>query len=136
MVISTHLKLAFVLAFGILTVMMPDVAFSLVESTLVGLFELLEFTLDEIIEHFFHTNRHTTQVIVFYIMMGLFIFIAYRVFIHSKRLYFVVKREFPDWWIQQKKRLLVHWLSLSIGKKLKMISGCTLGVACVAVLVL
>jgi hypothetical protein len=30
----------------------------------------------------------------------------------------------------------VHWLSLSIGKKLKMISGCTLGVACVAVLVL
>ncbi|MBS3951967.1 MAG: hypothetical protein KGZ88_03350 [Methylomicrobium sp.] len=136
MVISNHLKLAFVLVFGILTVMMPDVAFSLVESTIVGLFELLEFTLDEIIEHFFHTNRHTTQVIVFYIMMGLFIFIAYRTFVHSKRLYLVVRREFPDWWIQQKEQILVQWLSLSIGKKLKMISGCTLGVACVAVLVL
>ncbi|MDO8844972.1 MAG: hypothetical protein Q7U98_19315 [Methylicorpusculum sp.] len=136
MVISTHLKLAFVLVFGILMVMMPDVAYSLVESTIVGLFELLEFTLDEIIEHFFHTSRHTTQIIVFYIMMGLFIFIAYRVLIYSKRLYFDLKREFPDWWIQQKERILVHWLSLSIGKKLKMISGCTLGVACVAVLVL
>lgn len=136
MVISTHLKLACVLVFAILTVMMPDVAYSLVESTIVGLFELLEFTLDEIIEHFFHTSRHTTQVIVFYIMMGLFILIAYRIFVHSKKLYFIIRHEFPDWRIQQKERVLEHWLSLSIGKKLKMISGCTLGVACVAALVL
>ncbi|MFW5443256.1 MAG: PilZ domain-containing protein [Methylococcaceae bacterium] len=35
------------------------------------LYELIEYSLDNIVEHFFHTGLHETQVIVFYIQVGL-----------------------------------------------------------------
>lgn len=136
MIISTHLKLAILLISIALTVIMPDMAFALVESIVVGLFELLEFTLDEIIEHFFHTSRHTTQVIVFYIMSGMFVYGVYRLFFYLKKLYLNAKVLFPDWWLQQRVQVMAAWQTLTFGKKVKMISGCSLGVACFAVLVL
>lgn len=34
-----------------------------------ALFELVEFALDELVEHIFHTDRQTTQMIVFYMIV-------------------------------------------------------------------
>jgi hypothetical protein len=41
-------------------------------------FEIFEQTLDLIIEHSFHTDLHTTQVIVFYILLAIGSFIVFK----------------------------------------------------------
>lgn len=115
---------------------MPGTAFWLLESIIIGLFEVLELVLDEIVEHLFHTSRHTTQVIVFYIMWGLFIGAAYWLYGYSRRLLTEVKAAFPDWWFKTREQATLNWQEMPFSKKIKMISGCSLGAAFVAVIVL
>ncbi|MGR9086068.1 MAG: hypothetical protein ACU841_03230 [Gammaproteobacteria bacterium] len=43
------------------------------------LFELIESSLDHLVEHLFHTDLHTTQTIVFYLMLIPGLYIGYRV---------------------------------------------------------
>lgn len=42
------------------------------------LFELIESMLDHLVEHLFHTDLHTTQTIVFYMMLLPGLYIGYR----------------------------------------------------------
>lgn len=51
-----------------------------------ALFELLEFTLDALVEHLFHTDRQDTQAITFYLLL----------LITSLVLYKLVRR-LPNW---------------------------------------
>ncbi|MGR9116242.1 MAG: hypothetical protein ACU85E_10785 [Gammaproteobacteria bacterium] len=135
MIISTQMKVAFVLTLITATLSMPETAYWLLHSVVVGLFELLEGALDEIIEHLFDTDRHTTQIIVFYLMWVMFLFGSYRLFLHLKNLYASARSEFPDWFQQKRIQVTSNWQELSLAKKLKMISGCSLGAACIAMLV-
>jgi len=63
---------------GVTLFTMPDLVFGLVTEILhLGLevahllFEFLEIALDHVIEHFFETEVHETQVIVFYIIVSM-----------------------------------------------------------------
>jgi|688.fasta_scaffold893239_1 hypothetical protein len=62
------------------------------------LFEFFESSLDSIVEHLFHTSRRTTQIIVFYIMIG----------ISSIAAYFIV-RALPGWFHRIFKRLIDYF---------------------------
>ncbi|MBU2571522.1 MAG: hypothetical protein KJ725_16125 [Gammaproteobacteria bacterium] len=136
MTLSTNIKIAIIMSALAAILIMPGTAFWLLESLVIGLFEVLELALDEIVEHLFHTSRHTTQVIVFYIMWGLFIGAAYWFYHYSKQLYFNIKAEFPDWLFKTREQATLNWKVLPFSKKIKMISGCSLGAAFVAVIVL
>lgn len=136
MTLSTNIKIAIFMSVLAAILIMPGAAFWLLESIVIGLFEVLELALDEVVEHLFHTSRHTTQVIVFYIMWGLFIGTAYWLYRYSKRLYFNAKTEFPDWWFKTREQVTLNWQELPFSKKIKMISGCSLGAAFVAIIVL
>lgn len=46
-----------------------DTLIQLIIEGLHAAFELVEFTLDRLVEHIFHTELHTTQVITFYLML-------------------------------------------------------------------
>lgn len=134
MIISTQTKLIIAAIVTAFTFIMPETIIWLLHEIVVGLFELLEGALDEIIEHLFHTDRHTTQVIVFYLMWAMFIYGLYRLYRYLKNLYAVVKIEFPGWRSQKWEQISVGWNSLPIAQKFKMISGYSLGAACFVLL--
>ncbi|GAB4261434.1 MAG: hypothetical protein Kow0065_11950 [Methylomicrobium sp.] len=136
MTVSTNIKLALIGAALLAVVTMPGAVFWLLESIVVGLFEMLELILDEIVEHFFHTSRHTTQIIVFYLMWILFMGGAYGLVRYCTRCYRTFRSEFPAWWSDCCERAVSSWYEFPLSKKIKMISGCSLGAAFVAVFVL
>jgi hypothetical protein len=77
---------------------MPDTVFgSLLELGHI-LFEFIEIMLDKFVEHIFHTDRHQTQVIVFYLML----------FLAFSGLYYLW-RVLPSLCRQYKENLLVAW---------------------------
>lgn len=84
-------------------------------------FEWLESTLDHLIEHLFETDLHDTQIIVFYIIMSICLFIGYRCYLFLPKL---VKR-----WIVQlqaavawhKTRLKLYWQGQKLIDKIKIV---------------
>lgn len=58
------------------------------------LFEFFESSLDSIVEHLFHTSRRATQIIVFYIMIGIL-----------SSVIFLLLRAVPGWCRRICKRL-------------------------------
>lgn len=69
---------------------------------LVHIFEIVEFSLDEIIHFFFHTSRHTTQVVVFYFMLILLIALAYYLGLKMRHLLLTLR----------KKSLMINYASV------------------------
>ena len=98
-------------------------------------YELFEFILDEAIHHVFHTSRHVTQVIVFYLMGGLFLYGLHRIVKAVKGLYSKEKIGFPKEWTKQKEQVAGFFKQLPLGKTTQMIFGLTFGVAFLAIAV-
>ncbi len=48
-----------------MVILIPETLVWLLQSFVIAMFEALEAILDEIVMHVFHTDRHTTQIIVF-----------------------------------------------------------------------
>ncbi len=103
--------------------MMPDLMLELLHS----IFELVEFTLDSLVEHLFHTDRHTSQVIVFYLLLSLLAVTAYQTI-----------RRFRLWYAQSKAYFLNtgrridmvwrdYWLHSAFLEKAKLCAGLTAG---------
>lgn len=86
------------------------------------IYELLEFLLDEVIHHTLHTSRHTTQVIVFYLMIAIALYGSYRIVR-------VVRS------VCQKEKIIEFFNPVSLSKKNQMIFGVTFGVAFLAIAV-
>ena len=61
-------------------------------------FEYLELSLDHAVEHLFHTERHATQIIVFYVLVSFALIILY-----------FLGRKVPVVWSRLSKRLLLFW---------------------------
>jgi hypothetical protein len=61
-------------------------------------FEYLELNLDHVVEHLFHTERHDTQIIVFYILVTFALSILY-----------FLGRKVPSTWSRLSKRLRLFW---------------------------
>lgn len=92
---------------------LPDLLFELLR----GAFELFEFSLDLLVEHLFHTGRHTTQIVVFYVMPSMAAVLLYRLvsripsrLANCKRLGFASRERLVhalhDYW-----RMFFAWLS-------------------------
>jgi hypothetical protein len=62
-----------------LVITLYDVMLDALLSVLHIAFELLEFTLEELIELVFHATRKQSQVVVFYLLWLIFIYGLYRV---------------------------------------------------------
>ncbi|MCD2450501.1 hypothetical protein GO003_008880 [Methylicorpusculum oleiharenae] len=89
----------------------------------IHIYELLEFLLDELVHHFFETSHHTTQVIVFYLMLMLFTCIFYRLWRWTTVILRVAKISFPNWWQSKKKDAVEAWSSLPLTKRAQLIGG-------------
>lgn len=95
-------------------------------------FEWLELALEELIEHIFHTNRQQSQIIVFYLLWLIALFLLYRLW-----------RALPGFYNRSKERLLVtssqyksyissYWKEQSSIQRIKWITSFMLSVSCVA----
>ncbi|MDD5460041.1 MAG: hypothetical protein PHG00_00140 [Methylococcales bacterium] len=89
----------------------------------IHLFELLEFILDDAIHHVFHTSRHVTQVIVFYLMAELFLYSFHRVVKSVKGIY----RKEPVMISGEsaKPKTAFFFNRLFLNKRAQLIFGCT-----------
>jgi hypothetical protein len=86
------------------------------------IYELLEFILDEVIHHVFHTSRHTTQVIVFYLMIAIVLSVIYLT-VRTVRLIFT------------KQNIVDFFQPVYFSRKAQMIFGFTFGFAFLALTV-
>jgi len=98
-------------------------------------YELFEFILDEAIHHVFHTSRHVTQVIVFYLMAGMCLYGVYRLVKGVKGVYSKEKIGFPKELAKQKEQVAELFKQLPLSKTTQMIFGLTFSVAFLAIAV-
>lgn len=81
-----------------LAITLPDMVFGSLLDLGHIFFEFIEIVLDNLVEHILHTDRHQTQVIVFYLLL----FIAFGGF-------YFLWRVLPPLCLQYKENLLVAW---------------------------
>jgi hypothetical protein len=124
----THRKIIYGLALiGIVfMITMPDVLMGFLFETVHLFFELLfisfewiESLLDKIVEHLFDTELHQTQVIVFYLMVGMVVFPLYflgRMLLH---LFFRLKETLVEEWALNKASVILYWQDSSLMDKIK-----------------
>lgn len=113
----------------VVLIAMPDVVIGLLFELVHFLFELLfiafewvESTLDKLIEHLFHTELHETQIIVFYLIVGIVLLPIYYLWRILKRLFFRLKETLPETWMLYKIRATLFWQGLSLIDKIKIIA--------------
>ena len=113
---------------GIVIIMtMPDVVMGLLFELVHLFFELLfiafewlESTLDKLIEHLFHTELHQTQIIVFYLIVGIALLPLYYLWRILLRLFFRLKETLLEEWALNKIRAILYWQDLTLIDKIKL----------------
>ena len=131
MISPTYRKILYGLALiGIVIILiMPDLIMGLLFELVHFFFELLfisfewiESTLDTLVEHIFHTELHQTQVIVFYLLAGMALYIAYRLWRVLSSLFCRLSNNMLTTWTQQKIRASIYWQELSLINKIKLVA--------------
>ena len=84
-------------------------------------FEWIETLFDHIVEDLFHTELHQTQTIVFYLLVGLFVFPLYYLGRMLLRLFFRLKETLIEEWALKKTSAILFWQDLSLIDKIKWI---------------
>ena len=120
---------------GIVIIMIiPDVVIGLLFELVHFFFELLihiidistewiESILDKIVERLFDTDLHQTQIIVFYLMMGMAVLPLYYLWRMLRRLFFRLKETLhvtQAAWTLYKTRATLYWQDLSLIDKIKL----------------
>jgi len=82
-------------------------------------FELFELSLDVLIEHFFHTDLHTTQIIVFYVMLSMAAWAIYKLLRALPRWYHQGIEKLSNYYARQKAEAFDDWHNLSLFGKIK-----------------
>ncbi|NOT10924.1 MAG: hypothetical protein HOP23_03660 [Methylococcaceae bacterium] len=111
----------------------PDVVFSLMLDILHSIFDLflellhtlfegIESVLDHLVEHFFHTEVHDTQLIVFYTLMLMALGMGYGLLKLLVPLYLRAKNNLRARWEREKQVIAVYWIHLSWVNKIKLIA--------------
>jgi hypothetical protein len=134
MISPTYRKILYGLALiGIVIIItMPDVVMGLLFELVHFFFELLyevadisfewiETLLDKIVEHLFHTELHQTQIIVFYLIVGIALLPLYYLWRMLRRLFFWSKETLLAAWTLYKTRAILNWQDLSLIDKIKLI---------------
>lgn len=118
----------------------PDMVFSfllglfhhLLEITLHILhlgFEFVEYNLDHFIEHTFHTDLHTTQVMAFYTLLTLGVGILYLLWrIVPSAIQRLYKNQIA-FWMRKKASVLYYWHGQTFADKIKIIGISAIAIA-------
>ncbi len=86
------------------------------------IFEWVEISLDTVIELLFETELHDTQIIVFYIIMSAVCFALYRLCLRIPRFLRLCYTQLTAFFLRQKNRLTLHWQSLTLINKIKLVT--------------
>lgn len=114
MTLTIYQKFIIVLVLMVFVVLMYDELFHLLAELLRVSFESVEYILDLVVEHFFATGTHETQVIVFYILAPLVFCGLYLLYCFCCYWYYKLKHNLH----QQKTETLAQWQALSVLKKI------------------
>ncbi|CAD6872111.1 PilZ domain-containing protein [Methylomonas fluvii] len=120
------------LSLALLVLAMPDAAFGLLMGLIHHVFEVVlhfihlifesaEYNLDHVIEHAFHTDTHTTQVIVFYILCALGLtglYFVWRIVPHNCRR---AGNGLIAFWCRKKASCLYFWSQQALVDKIKIV---------------
>jgi hypothetical protein len=82
-------------------------------------FEWIEFALEEIIEHTFHTNRKQSQLIVFYLLWLIGLYGIYRLTFFLYRAYNSLKKKLVDVRWHYQLHITQQWIELTLIQQLK-----------------
>lgn len=136
MILSINRKAAFglILIGIVIVILMFDTIFELLLELIHMSFEVIELSLDRLIEHLFHTDLHDTQIIVFYLMWAMAGYPLYRLYKLLRTLprrYREFKEDLAAGWSQLKKEILAYWQDLSPTGKTKWLMGFMASISCI-----
>ena len=86
------------------------------------LFELIEETLDILIEILFGTDLHETQIIVFYIMLAIAFWALYKLIRAVPCWYHNLAHYIANAYSEQKEAIISDWQLLTLSEKIKWIA--------------
>lgn len=109
---------AFLLAVSLI---LPDIMFEGIHL----IFEAVEYSLDLLIEHLFHTDLHTTQLIVFYLLLIIALILGYLLFQSLRTWYQDLTAELTYFQSQIKQTYKTHWQQGAWFHKVKIGVGLT-----------
>lgn len=116
----------------VLCVVMYDVTIDFFLNILHLLFEVLhmafewfELGIEHGVEHLFHTTRHGSQIVTFYILLLIAGLVTYGLWRVMPRLYRRFVEFMQQSWLRRKTELEVYWLSLTLANKVKLLSTAT-----------
>ncbi len=121
-----------------LALVMYDVTIDWILSLLHFLFELIhiayewfELGIEHSVEHLFHTSRHGSQIVTFYVLVLIASGLIYWLWRVLPRLFERIRQFAYDAWVLRKSEWELYWLSLTLNKKI-MLLVTALGVAYIA----
>jgi hypothetical protein len=83
------------------------------------LFEFCEHTLERGIEYLFHTTPRTAEIIVFYIMLAIGAYAAFKLMQALPDWYGKLTKQLIGCWYQEKAKVLSYWQNQSVSEKIK-----------------
>ncbi len=81
------------------------------------LFEWFELGIEELIEHLFHTEHHTSQIITFYILLLIAAWAVYWLWQVVPQAYDFCKRCLVQAWLRRKTEWDYYWLTMTVTQK-------------------
>lgn len=93
------------------------------------MFEWFELGIEHAVEHLFHTSRHGSQIITFYILMLLAGVLMYWLWRVLPGFYQQLMQGARQAWERHKNECKVYWLSLTLINKVRLLSMTT-GIVC------
>ncbi len=117
-----YLKVLFHLSlFGVITSLLAgfyDTIFAFILEAAHLLFEVVEMTLDKVIEHAFETELHETQLIVFYILLGIGGVLLYWVYKLIKYLVNSLGHGILNDWLSFKTAITEDWRAMPVSLRI------------------
>lgn len=83
------------------------------------MFEFCEHTLERLIEHLFHVDPRTAEVMVFYVMLSIGAYAVFKLIQRLPRWYNVLVHWFAAFWQQEKDKTLEHWQAQPVKGKIQ-----------------
>lgn len=123
----------YILGFLLLSLFMFDLTVEIVVEILHLIFEIfhnmfewVELGIEHAVEHIFHTERHGSQVVTFYILLSIGGYGIYRLCLKLPLLYRYLKQLARDAWIRRKSQLQLYWRSQNLINRIGIgIAACT-----------
>ncbi|MBS3964545.1 MAG: hypothetical protein KGZ80_08640 [Methylomonas sp.] len=95
------------------------------------LFEWFELGIEHTVEHLFHTSRHGSQLVTFYILMTMLAGIMYLLWRLFPRILKSIRQRTLDAWVKRKTQITLYWHYQSLPRKL-VLAATIMGVAYLA----